>query len=72
MCQQAPLFLFADEQAGSFLESEDSKEGVMARMDMQTFAPAAVVGILSAAANVVEKQAKAKAGDDPANGKPGA
>ena len=32
----------------------------MAQMDMTTFAPAAVVGILSAAANVVEKQAKDK------------
>jgi hypothetical protein len=32
----------------------------MAQLSMQTFAPAAVVGLLSAAANVVEKQAKDK------------
>jgi hypothetical protein len=35
----------------------------MATLSMQTFAPAAVVGILSAAANVVEKQAKNATGD---------
>ena len=34
----------------------------MAEIDMTTFAPAAVVGLLSAAANVVEKQAKARNG----------
>jgi hypothetical protein len=38
---------------------------------MNDFAPAAVVGILSAAANVVEKQAKnRKTGTDPTTGQP--
>jgi len=40
-------------------------------LTMQTFAPAAVVGVLSAAANVVEKQAKQRAGGtDPTTGQP--